>query len=147
LRVGYLCGAPETIGPLGGLTPPWAVGLPSQVAAVQALKAPAYYAERYRQTYSLREALAGALRNASDGQLMTVPSRTNALLAFLPEDGPPAAAVLASCRARGLFLRDPGATNPSLGCHALRLAVKDEATNARMAAMFADAAREAGVID
>jgi histidinol-phosphate/aromatic aminotransferase/cobyric acid decarboxylase-like protein len=147
LRVGYLCGAPETIGPLRGLTPPWAVGLPAQVAAVQALKDPAYYAERYRQTHVLREALADAIQNATGGRLATVASETNGLLAFLPEDGPPAAAIVASCRARGLFLRDPGATSPSLGGHALRLAVKDEATNVRMVAIFADAAREAGVID
>ena len=47
LRVGYLCGEVDAI---RAITPPWVVGLPAQVAAVEAFRDPAYYAECYRKT-------------------------------------------------------------------------------------------------
>ena len=130
LRVAYLLGEPEAIREIRGVTPPWVVGLPAQVAAVHALLDPVYYAERHAETHRLREGLVRSIG------LATVPSRTNGFLAWLPSEGPTAAGVVAACRTRGLFLRDPGVTSPSLGTHVLRFAVKDEATNARMSAIF-----------
>jgi histidinol-phosphate/aromatic aminotransferase/cobyric acid decarboxylase-like protein len=138
LRVGYLCGEPKAIAPIRAITPPWVVGLPAQVAAVEALRDPGYYASCYQATHDLREALASSL------DLEYVPSRTNAILAFLPEDGPTATEIIAACRTRGLFLRDPGLTTPGLGRHALRLAVKDAATNLRMVHILDEVRREAG---
>ncbi len=46
-RVAYLCGAPHHLEALRRVTPPWAVGLPAQVAAVMALQDPDCYTVRY----------------------------------------------------------------------------------------------------
>jgi histidinol-phosphate/aromatic aminotransferase/cobyric acid decarboxylase-like protein len=132
LRVGYLCGEPAGIGEIRAITPPWVVGLAAQVAAVEALRDPTYYAGCYQATHALREGLVSALG------LETLPSRTNGFLAFLPEEGPTASEVVRACRIRGLFLRDPGITSPRLGRHCLRFAVKDGSTNARMVAILAE---------
>lgn len=61
-----------------------------------------------------------------------IPGIANFLLCHLPDDGPTAAEIVKRCRARGLFLRDPGAMGRTLGTHALRIAVKDALTNQRM---------------
>lgn len=45
-RAAYLCGHPSQIDMLRKLTPPWAVSLPAQVAAVAALSDPGYYFQR-----------------------------------------------------------------------------------------------------
>ena len=63
-RVGYLCAARQQLAVLFRLMPPWAVGLPAQVAAVRALEDEAYYASRYGETHQLRENLiAGPARD------------------------------------------------------------------------------------
>jgi len=56
-RTAYLCGPPLLVDPLRAWTPPWAVSLPAQVAAVHALQEPEYYANRYRETHGLRRRL------------------------------------------------------------------------------------------
>ncbi len=135
-RAAYLCGPESIIAELRGLTPPWAVGLPAQVAAVAALQDPDYYAARYAETHHLRVALAEEL-SRFDGWAV-LPGIANFLLCHLPETGFTAAALVAQCRAQGLFLRDVGAMGRSFGAHALRLAVKDAATNQRMVEILAD---------
>src|SRR5204863_2860682 len=57
-RAAYLCGPAPLLEELRALTPPWAVGLVGQVAAVAALQDPDYYAARYAETRRLREQLA-----------------------------------------------------------------------------------------
>jgi histidinol-phosphate/aromatic aminotransferase/cobyric acid decarboxylase-like protein/GNAT superfamily N-acetyltransferase len=126
-RCAYLCAAPHLLERLRAITPPWAVSLPAQVAAVAALQDGAYYAERYRETHVLRAELAAAL----DG-LEIIPGRANFLLCHLPEDGPTAAEVIARCRAENLFIRDASTMGASLGHHAIRIAVKDRETQRRM---------------
>jgi histidinol-phosphate/aromatic aminotransferase/cobyric acid decarboxylase-like protein len=128
-RVAYLCAGPHQLEALRPLTPPWAVSLPAQVAAVKALQDPAYYAARYEETHRLREQLVESLRPLG---LEVIPSVTNFLLCHLPVDGPDAATVVARCREHGVFLRDAGAQGSQLGGHALRLAVKDAAANQRL---------------
>ncbi len=134
-RAAYLCGPETIIAELRGLTPPWAVGLPAQVAAVAALQDPDYYAARYAETHRLREALAAELSRFEGWEIL--PGIANFLLCHLPETGPSAAALVAQCRAQGLFLRDVGAMGRSFGAHALRIAVKDAATNPRMVEILA----------
>ena len=130
-RVGYLCAAPAVLALLRGLTPPWAVSLVAQVAAVAALAAPAYYAARYAETHALRAALAGALR-ATGAFAAVHEGAANSVIAHLPASGPDAAALAAACRARSLFVRDVGTMGPSVGARTVRLAVKDAATQARV---------------
>jgi histidinol-phosphate/aromatic aminotransferase/cobyric acid decarboxylase-like protein len=129
-RAAYLCAPAEQVAELRSMTPPWAVSLPGQVAAVKALQDPAYYAGRYEQTHRLRARLETELAEFQGWNI--VPGCANFVLCLLPEDGPDAASVVRRCRAHGLFLRDAGIMGRHLGRHALRIAVKDLATQRRM---------------
>jgi histidinol-phosphate/aromatic aminotransferase/cobyric acid decarboxylase-like protein len=129
-RAAYLCGPVRLVEELRALTPPWAVSLPAQVAAVAALLDPDYYAARYAETHRLRAELAAGVE-ALDGW-QVVSGIANFLLCHLPADGPSAATLVKQCREQGLFLRDAGAMGRNLGTHTVRIAVKDAETNARM---------------
>lgn len=137
VRVAYLCAGAQQLEPLRAVTPPWAVGLPSQLAAVRALEDPAYYEARWTETKALREGLAERLRGLG---FHVLPGIANFLLLHLPPEGPTAADVVARCRARGVFLRDASTMGPSLGPRSLRIAVKDVEGNRRIV----DALREHG---
>lgn len=128
-RVAYLCASPHQLESLRAISPPWAVSLPAQVAAVKALEDPDYYAAKYEETHALRRQLIASLQPLGWD---IVPGVTNFLLCHLPEDGPDAATVVAQCRERGLFLRDAATMGTQLGERTIRLAVKDAATNRRM---------------
>lgn len=136
-RVAYLCAHPRLLDELRPLTPPWNVSLPAQVAAVEALRDPAYYASRYAETHRLRQALRDALKGIGIAEISQ--SRTNFLLVDLPAGGPSAATVVTRCRRHGLYLRDPSSMGDALGPRALRIAVKDAATNERMLRILANA--------
>jgi len=136
VRAAYLCGPSRIINELRPLTPPWAVSLLAQVAAVNALKDPQYYAECYERTHQLRANLQHALSdtcslNVSDGV-------ANFLLCHLPDDGPSAAEVASECRKRNLFIRDASNLGTGLGAHVIRIAVKDDATNKRIVHILKD---------
>jgi histidinol-phosphate/aromatic aminotransferase/cobyric acid decarboxylase-like protein/N-acyl-L-homoserine lactone synthetase len=128
-RAAYLCGPAAVAADLRPITPPWAVSLPAQVAAVAALKCPAYYTQKHAQTHVLRTSLAASLGELGwevfDGVI-------NSILCRLPEDGPGAAELVAACRQRGVFIRDCASVSPLLSGRWVRVAVKDESTNARV---------------
>jgi histidinol-phosphate/aromatic aminotransferase/cobyric acid decarboxylase-like protein len=130
LRAAYLCASPQIINELRLLTPPWVVGLPAQVAAVKALEDSEYYAARYQETHALRYQLAEEL-SAFPG-VTVFPGVANFLLCQLPADGPDAATVVQRCRSRGLFVRNASSMGSCLGDRAIRIAVKNAATNQRM---------------
>ena len=134
LRVGYLCASPATINALRPFSPPWAVGLIGQVAAVHALNAREYYREQWAVTRGLRDALAAGLRRLG---MDVVPGVANFVLCHLPIRGPSAAEVVRRAREHDLFVRDVGPMGASLGTHALRVAVKDAETNGRMLGILA----------
>lgn len=134
-RVAYLVASPHQLEELRALTPPWVIGLPSQVAATRALESPDYYAARWRDTNQLREELADGLRSLGWD---VVPGCANFLLAHLPDQGPAAAEILSHARDRGLYLRDARNMGNAVGDRTLRIAVKDAATNARMIAILSD---------
>jgi histidinol-phosphate/aromatic aminotransferase/cobyric acid decarboxylase-like protein len=139
VRAAYLCGPPELIAELRTLTPPYAVGLPAQVAAVAALQDPGYYERRWAETHALRRELIAGLTGI--GLTDVVPGVANFVLVHLPTDGPDAATVVERCRGWGLFLRDAGTMGARLGPRALRVAVKDADTNRRMLAILGDVLR------
>jgi histidinol-phosphate/aromatic aminotransferase/cobyric acid decarboxylase-like protein/N-acyl-L-homoserine lactone synthetase len=143
-RAAYLCGPPALARELRSLTPPWAVSLPAQVAAVAALRDPGYYAERYRETAEMRRGLVLGLQQALPG-VEVLEGVANYVLCLLPRRGPDAATLCERCRERGVFLRDAGATSAVLGRHALRVAVKDEANNRRVAETIARAVEPDGL--
>jgi histidinol-phosphate/aromatic aminotransferase/cobyric acid decarboxylase-like protein/GNAT superfamily N-acetyltransferase len=129
VRAAYACAPPRIAARLREISPPWAVSLPAQVAAVRALNDPEYYSARYRETHLLRETLAIALRAVG---LEVIPAVANFLLCYLPETFPDAATVSSRCREHAVYIRDAGEISSVLGRRALRIAVKDDQTNRRM---------------
>jgi histidinol-phosphate/aromatic aminotransferase/cobyric acid decarboxylase-like protein len=115
------------------LTPPWAVSLPAQVAAVAAMKDERYYAGCWRRTHELRAALASDLRALG---LEVFEGVINSVLCRVPEGGPSAHEIVMRCRERGVFIRDCGTISPILADRWVRVAVKDERTNARIVAVL-----------
>jgi histidinol-phosphate/aromatic aminotransferase/cobyric acid decarboxylase-like protein len=137
-RVAYLCAGSHQLEELRAITPPWVVSLPAQVAAVKALADPEYYASRHQETHALREALAVELSRLG---LNVLPGIANFLLCHLPDSGIQADTLVRRCRDQGLFIRDAALMGANLGSRAIRLAVKDADTNARMVSMLASALR------
>ena len=135
VRAAYVCGPARVAMGLREISPPWAVSLPAQLAAVRALDDPEYYAARYRETQELREKFAVALRALG---FEVIPSVANFLLCHLREQGPDAATVSQRCRERGVYVRDAGEISPVLGSYALRIAVKDEQTNQKVVEVLRD---------
>ncbi len=140
VRAAYLCGPERMIAPLRSVTPPWAVSLPGQLAAIEALKSDDYYDQRYAETRALRANLAQRLKNM--GGIEVIPGVANFLLCHL-SDGLPDADTLASrCRTQGLFIRDVRAMGTHLGDRAIRIAIKDALTNRRMISILRAALAE-----
>jgi len=131
-RCAYLCASPYVLERLRAITPPWAVSLPGQVAAVAALEDADYYAGRYRQTHVLRGELAGRLSRFRSWDI--VPGVANFLMCHLPEDGLTAMEMVSACREEDLFIRDASLMGRNLGKHAIRIAIKDRPANDRIMA-------------
>jgi histidinol-phosphate/aromatic aminotransferase/cobyric acid decarboxylase-like protein len=138
-RVAYLCAGPHQLEELRAITPPWVVGLPTQLAAIRALQDPGYYRARYAETTALREQFADALRALG---LEVVPGIANFVLCHLPPQGPDAATVVRRCRQQNLFMRDAGAMGSQLGNHTIRIAVKEAVTNQRMVGILSKAMQD-----
>jgi histidinol-phosphate/aromatic aminotransferase/cobyric acid decarboxylase-like protein/N-acyl-L-homoserine lactone synthetase len=132
-RIAYLCAGAHQLEDLRAITPPWVLSLPAQSAAISALQDPEYYAARYAETHLLRERLKIQLEEMG---WQTVPGCANFLLGHLPEQGLSAQELARRCQQHGLFLRDVSSMSASLGSRAIRIAVKDDATNNRMAAII-----------
>ncbi|AJP04447.1 aminotransferase [Streptomyces cyaneogriseus subsp. noncyanogenus] len=131
VRAAYLVAEPGTAAELRRWTPPWAVGLPAQLAAVAALRDPAYYAGVLRRTHELRRRLAADLA-AVDTSVTVGESVANFLTLTLPPGGPSAAALTAQCRRHGVYLRDLSPLSTSYEGRTVRVAVRDTAENARI---------------
>lgn len=132
MRAAYLTGAPAQVEPLRPLTPPWAVSLPAQVAAVRALEDPVYYRARYRETDLLRTALRAELLRRPG--IAAVTGSANFLLCHLDEGAPAVADLIERSRREGVFLRDVSNMGRALGSRVFRTAVKDRTDNDRILA-------------
>jgi histidinol-phosphate/aromatic aminotransferase/cobyric acid decarboxylase-like protein/GNAT superfamily N-acetyltransferase len=141
-RVGYLCAARHQLSELIELTPPWAVGLVAQVAAVRALESEPYYATRYRETHTLRTELMAGLREIGIREI--VPSVANFVLFHLEPEHPTCVEIVDAARERGVFFRDISRMGRQVGTRALRTAVKDRETNARILKTLAELLGTAG---
>ena len=135
MRAAYLSGPEEEIARLRRLTPPWAVSLPAQIAAVHALADPDYYRARYRETNRYREELRELL--ALLPGVRTVTGNANFLLCHLDESAPPVPTILEGCRREGVYLRNVASMGRALGPRVFRTAVKDPVSNARIVATIA----------
>ena len=129
-RAAYLCAAPAVISELRALTPPWAVSLPAQIAAVRALEDAPYYADKYRETHRLREKLVAGLRRIGIEEI--VHGKANFIMFHLSSEHPEAQEVVLKCREQGVFLRDLASMGQNLGSRAIRIAVKDELSNLKV---------------
>jgi histidinol-phosphate/aromatic aminotransferase/cobyric acid decarboxylase-like protein len=148
VRAGYLCGPAGLIRDLRRRCPPWAVSLPAQIAACEALRAPSYYEARWHETSILRQELAGSLRDLG---LDVVNGCANFVLCRMPGGAPDAHTIAAAAREHGLFLREVAGMGQMLGPRDLRITVKDSVTNQRMKAILraiiVDAARRASLAE
>ena len=133
VRAAYLCGPAGMMDELRPLCPPWSVSLPGQIAACEALNAPAYYRARWEETAVLRAELCEGLRGLGWD---VVPGCANFLLCHLPPAAPEAAALAERARTRGLYIRDVANMGVSLDARTLRVAVKDRRTNLAMVEML-----------
>lgn len=129
VRCAYLCGPAQLIDELRIISPPWAVSLPAQIAACEALRSASYYRKRWEETHALRAELSSGLRALGWD---VVPGCANFLLCHLPPNQPEAAAVVAACRRQKLFVRDVRHMGRCFDARTVRVAVKDAATNLRM---------------
>jgi histidinol-phosphate/aromatic aminotransferase/cobyric acid decarboxylase-like protein len=130
LRAAYLCGSAGLLRDLRRITPPWAVSLPAQTAAVEALRDPEYYCKRYAESHRLRGALAAALRALPVREVSE--SAANWLLVRLREVGPTAKEVAAACARENVFIRDMEPVSGLFRRRTLRIAVKDRAGSHRI---------------
>ena len=131
LRVAYLVGPAHLIAQVRRWTPPWVVSLPAQLAAIRALRDPAHYARRWRETGELRTGLAAGLA-AAYPDVQVTESAANFVLLALPAGGPAAAEVVAACRAAGVHVRDLSPISPAFEGRTIRIAVRRPAENERV---------------
>ena len=137
LRAGYLCGSSQIIESLRALTPPWNIGLLSQIAAVKALEDFEYYQGCYKQTHELRFKLSTDLMEMANVDVIN--GFANFLLCKIPPTGPVTTELVEKCRIRGLYIRNVAITSPRLGERMFRVAVKDKETNNTIVKILADA--------
>ncbi|WP_327695249.1 histidinol-phosphate aminotransferase family protein [Streptomyces sp. NBC_00459] len=135
VRAAYLVAEPVTAARLRRWTPPWPVGLPAQLAAVAALRDPAYYTGCWLRTHALRRRLAADLAGL-DEAVVVEEGVANFLNVTLPYGGPSAAQVVAECRRHDVYLRDLSPLSPEYQGRTVRIAVRDTVENARIVAAF-----------
>ncbi|HKS05021.1 MAG TPA: histidinol-phosphate transaminase [Gemmatimonadaceae bacterium] len=140
MRAAYLVGTPASIGALRPLTPPWAVSLPAQLAAVRALEDVPYYARRWRETAALRARLRGMLERIPGVE--EVSGNANFLMVHLDPSARLAVDIIADARREGVYLRDLTPSSARLGPHVFRTAVKNTSRNSAIAGAIARALGE-----
>ncbi|MGW7066705.1 aminotransferase class I/II-fold pyridoxal phosphate-dependent enzyme [Streptomyces sp. NPDC054855] len=133
LRAAYMVAEPTTAAQLRRWTPPWPVSLPAQLAAVAALRDPAYYSDCWHQTHALRGQLAADLA-ALHESVVVEEAVANFLTLTLPSGGPSAAQLVDECRRRDVYLRDLSPLSSEYQGRTVRIAVKGMAENARIVA-------------
>ncbi|GKQ39788.1 histidinol-phosphate aminotransferase family protein [Streptomyces sp. A012304] len=133
MRAAYLVAEPATAAELRRRTPPWQISLPAQLAAVAALRDPAYYGDRWLRTHALRRRLATDLAGL-DEAVEVEESVANFLTLTLPPGGPSAAQLVRECRRHDVYLRDLSPLSPRYQGRTVRVAVRDTAENARIVA-------------
>lgn len=135
VRAAFLVAEPGTAALLRRWTPPWAVSLPAQLAAVAALRDPEHYRSCWRRTHTLRRQLAAGIARVGDGAVIEE-GVANFLNITLPHDGPSAAVLVRECRRHDVYLRDLSPLSPQYEGRTVRVAVRDTAENARIVAAY-----------
>lgn len=138
MRAAYLVAVPAAIAELRRWTPPWAVSLPAQLAAVAALRDPGHYREQWARTAALRHELAGDLAGIGAG-LEVDAGVANFVTVMLPPGGISAARLAAACRAQDVFLRDLSPLSTAYEGRGVRIAVRGAVENQRIVSAIAGA--------
>ncbi|WP_329536189.1 histidinol-phosphate aminotransferase family protein [Streptomyces sp. NBC_01450] len=133
IRAAYLVAESITAAQLRRRTPPWPLSLPAQLAAVAALRDPAYYSDCWLRTHALRRRLATDLAGL-DESVVVEEGVANFLTMTLPSGGPSAAQLVNECRRHDVYLRDLSPLSPEYQGRTVRIAVKDTAENVRIVA-------------
>ena len=130
VRAAYLCCSPHLIEILKQFSPPWAISLPAQAAAIAAFGDGEYYQQQYATTHSLREKLKQDLQELGVTEIIN--GVANFLLFYLPPHFPTKNDFIERCRQKNLYLRDVSNMGKNIGANAVRIAVKDAPTNDKM---------------
>jgi histidinol-phosphate/aromatic aminotransferase/cobyric acid decarboxylase-like protein len=130
VRCAYLVCGQKTIDRLKPFSPPWAVSLPAQIAGVAALNDPEYYIKCYNKTHLNKELLVIELKKNKEVSVLS--GVTNSILMELPKNYD-IKVFLKECQNRNLFLRNVENMGENWGSNLLRLAVKDNETNIKIA--------------
>ena len=140
VRSAYLCCSPHLIEILKQYSPPWALSLPAQAAAIAAFSDEEYYQKQYATTHRLREKLKQDLQEL--GITKIINGVANFLLFYLPATAPSVNNFIESCRQKNLYLRDVSNMGKNIGERAVRIAVKDAETNNRMIELIKETLKE-----
>lgn len=128
LRVAYAVG--QKMNELRRFIPPWAVSLPGQLAAVAALRNPAYYRQQYDIIHQQREELSLLL---DEEKFTVLPGVANFILTFLPEHTHhTSSSFIEACKEKGVFIRDAQNMGVTLTNKAVRFAIRSQKENARI---------------
>ena len=130
LRVGYLVANPAWIDRFALTIPPWAVGFLAQLAAIEALRDPAYYQERYAETRRMRRGMAERLQIMRG--LRVYDSTTNFFLVEITDEPWTSQAVVERLRDDQIYVRECSSISPQFGEKFLRIAVKTPEHNERV---------------
>jgi len=130
LRDAYLCGSPVILEFLKSISPPWAVSLPAQIAAVFALQDHEYYNNKYKETHILRDKFVTELRELNFREVIN--TQVNFILCHLFPDGNDAATLVSKCREKGLYIRDVSNMGTGFNNRTIRIAIKDHKTNTKI---------------
>lgn len=135
LRIGYLIAPAERTAELQRQTPPWAVDLPAQVAAIMALRDSEYYPARWRETATLRNQMVEHLVGLG---WEVAPSSSNFVLADVRTSNLETDRIAQAMMERGIFVRAFPEGQEELRRYGLRLAVKDAATQSRLVSVLTE---------
>ena len=131
LRCAYLVGNKKIIEDLRRFSPPWAVSLPAQIAAVYALDDTEYYKTCYTKTHEYKDAF---IKELTKQGIFTniIRGHINSVLCELKSDIP-AKDFVKHCEDEGLFIRDVSnmGVNDAL-LNWVRIAIKSEQQNAEI---------------
>ena len=128
-RAAYLAGPPARIADLARYIPPWSVSLPAQIAAVEALRDPDYYAARYAETHRLRTACVARARTFARSRVLD----TSLPFYLIELDSSLSAEELTMrLREQDLFVRNCSSFSKIFGDAWLRISVRSATENERL---------------
>jgi histidinol-phosphate aminotransferase len=136
LRVGYLAANAAIIARLAQLSPPWAVSLAGQIAAIEALNDEGYYQQKYQETHRLRAELIEQLGQIP--QLHVYPSVANFVLVELLDPRLSAQAIVERLKRRNIYIRNADSMSAHFRDKFLRITVKARTQQERIVAALRD---------